>query len=110
LPKQWILSTGTVKQDVSFNYILHQHDVQVELYMFRKNKEENKKIFDELLKHRREIETAFGEPLVWERLENRKCCRIKKVITIGGEKSSREKWPQIHKAMIDVMVSRTIYF
>jgi predicted HicB family RNase H-like nuclease len=99
------LGTSAGKQGLGFNYALRKHEAQVELYIDRgKDRgEENKKIFEKLFRYKKEVESVFGEPLVWERLEGKRACRIKKVITIGGYRDE-ERWPQIHEAMVDAMI------
>lgn len=49
---------------------------RVELYIDQGNKETNKRIFDDLLKRREEIESEIGEELSWERLDQRRASRI----------------------------------
>jgi len=51
-------------------------ELRIELYLDCGNKEQNKQRFDELLARKGEIEAAIGEPLRWERLENKRACRI----------------------------------
>ncbi|MBM3239121.1 DUF4268 domain-containing protein [Candidatus Poribacteria bacterium] len=99
----WI-SAGAGKSGISYNYSIRQHEVQVELYIDRGKdaEEENKKIFDELYEKKDEIEKSFGEPLNWERLNNRRACRISKRIEIGGYRDE-EKYQEIQAAMIDAM-------
>lgn len=49
---------------------------RVELYIDQGNEETNKRIFDDLLKRREEIESEIGEELSWERLDQRRASRI----------------------------------
>ncbi len=101
----WI-GASAGKQGLSFNYVLRKNESQVELYIDRgKEKEkENKKIFEQLLSEKPSVEEAFGEPLEWEGLEGRRACRISKIISAGGYRDEEEKWPEIHKEMIDAMI------
>lgn len=50
--------------------------IRAELYIDAKDRHQNKRVFDSLLSKRLEIEENFGEPLSWERLENRRSSRI----------------------------------
>ena len=52
---------------------------RIELYIDNGNKEWNENLFDDLEEYRTEIETALGETLQWERLDNRRACRISAV-------------------------------
>lgn len=100
------LGTSSGKQGLGFNYALRKNEAQVELYIDRgkERDKENKAIFDDLFKHKEEIEKAFGEHLEWERLEGKRACRIRKRITIGGYRDDENKWPKIHEAMVDAMM------
>ena len=100
----WI-STGAGKAGLGFNYVIRQHDVQVELYIDRgKNSEiQNKAIFDSLFESKDAIENAFRSDLEWERLESKRACRIKHLITVGGYRDEA-KWLEIQDAMIDAMI------
>ena len=59
-------------------------------------------MFDALLAEQHAIEAAFGAPLHWEPLDDRRACRI----SYGGDGGYRdsERWPAVHDAMIDAMV------
>jgi hypothetical protein len=102
--ENWI-STGAGKSGLSLNYAIRQHDAQVELYIDRGKEleRENKAIFDALLGSKTEIEQAFGAPLEWQRLEEKRACRIRQEIKIGGYRDD-DKWPKLQEAMIDAMV------
>ena len=53
---------------------------------------------------RTEIERAFGTELSWQRLDDKRSCRIAFTTTIGGWKSDEQKFPEIQDAMIDAMI------
>lgn len=50
--------------------------VRVELYVDTGDKAKNEQLFDSLLLRKTEVETELGSPLSWERLDNRRACRI----------------------------------
>ena len=99
----WI-STGAGKSGLAYNYTITKHESKVELYIDRgkDSESENKNIFDELVKHKDEIENVVGDSLKWERLDNKRACRINKKFENGGYRDE-DKWPDIHKNMIDAM-------
>lgn len=101
----WI-GTGTGIRGVTLTYMVRQHDAQVEVYIDRGKdaEEENKAIFDQLSRSRRQIETIFGDELEWQRLENRRACRIRKLFALGGYREQEEKWQKVQDALIDAMV------
>lgn len=101
----WI-GAGAGKRGLSFNYVVRQHEGDVELYIDRGKDadEENKDIFDTLIASKSNIESAFGEPLEWERLEGKRACRIKKRMEIGGYRDDEAEWPVIQDTLVDAMV------
>lgn len=100
------LATGAGVRGLSYNYSLTKHASTVELYIDRGKdaEKENKTIFDQLFAAKDEIERAFGEPLEWQRLEDRRACRIRKKLTIGGWRDEPSKWPAVYEAMVDAMI------
>lgn len=100
----WI-GTGAGKSGLTFNYVARQHEAYVELYIDRgkESEEENKTIFDQLMRYKESIEAEFGGPLEWQRLEGRRACRIRKTISVGGY-LDEDKWPEVHESMVDAMV------
>ncbi len=78
-------------------------DAQIELYIDRGDAEQNKRIFDALYEHKTEIETAFGGPLEWQRLDAKRACRVRYLLTDGGLQD-KQHWPRIQDAMIEAMI------
>lgn len=60
---------------LSFSFARRQR-FRVELYIDMWEKEKNKRAFDELYSQRNDIENALGAQLSWERIDNRRACRI----------------------------------
>jgi hypothetical protein len=99
----WI-GAGSGVRGLPFNYVIGQDEGKVELYIDRgaDQGEENKNIFDRLHRQKKEVEVAFGGELSWQRLNDKRACRIA-YITAGGWRSDDSKWPEIQDAMIDSM-------
>src|SRR5262249_22237116 len=75
-------SSGT--RGLVFNYRIGQEDATVELYSDRRDKTENKRIFDAIHSQKESIEGAFGDKLSWERLDGKRACRIQYLLPHGG--------------------------
>ncbi len=101
----WI-ATGSGRRGLTYNYVIWEHEGAAELYIDRGKAAdaENKAIFDTLLKSKADVEKEFGRPLEWERLDNRRACRIRSTINAGGWKDPEEQWPEIQEQMIDAMI------
>jgi hypothetical protein len=99
------IGAGSGVRGLPFNYFIRQDEGAVELYIDRgaDQDKENKRIFDWLHKHKDEIERTFGGELSWQRLDEKRACRIAYIIAAGGYKSDESKWPGIQDAMIDAM-------
>jgi hypothetical protein len=75
---------------------------RVELYFSSGDKERNKQLFDHLFGGKEQIESRFGGPLEWERLDDKIACRIKAETDIPcGDESS---WPDLQEALIEMMI------
>jgi Domain of unknown function (DUF4268) len=100
----WI-AAGAGMRGLAFNYTVVQHGATAELYIDRGqgNEEDNQRIFDRLAEHKSEIEATFGGPLSWERLEDRRACRIAARFSAGGYRDEA-RWPEIQDEMIDAMI------
>src|SRR5262249_33607523 len=101
----WI-SAGTGVRGLPLVYVIGQDKGRVELYIDRggDQAEPNKRIFDQLHSHKKEIEGAFGGELSWQRVDDKRACRIAHTITLGGWKTDESKWPTIQDTMIDTMI------
>jgi hypothetical protein len=76
-----------------------------ELYIDRgrKGRDENKQIFDKLHGRRDEIEAAFGGPLEWQRLDDKRACRICWMQQCGYS-LPEDTWSRATAAQADAMV------
>ena len=97
----WI-STGAGKYGLSYQFVIHKHDVQA-LFGINRAKEETKEIFDKLSVHKEEINSRFVGELDWQQRPELKSSQIVNYISIGGYLDG-EKWSQIQDAMIDAMI------
>ncbi|MDD3285179.1 MAG: DUF4268 domain-containing protein [Patescibacteria group bacterium] len=88
---------------VSANLVISKKYARVEIYINRGDKEENKKIFDYFYAIKDEIESGFGDNLIWERMEDNVTSRIKYQLD-GVDVSDEADWPKMNKFLIDVVV------
>ncbi len=97
----WI-AAGSGTRGVGFGFVVTNKCGRVEIYIDRGNQAENKYIFDQLHAQRDVLNKEFGEPLIWQRLDNRRACRIK--FEADANISDREDWPRMIEFMTDAMV------
>ncbi len=94
------IGTATGVRGVNFTYSARQHDAQVEVYIDREaeSETENKAIFDRPFRSRKSIEKTFGHALEWQRLDDRRACRVRIVFANGGYRDD-ERWPEVQDAL-----------
>ena len=97
----WI-SAGSGVSSVGYNFCVGKKHARTEVYMSRSSKEENKFIFDKLKEQKPTIE-AIAQPLVWERLDNKKASRIKQELT-DVSLYEKDDWNKIIDYMMDSMI------
>ena len=85
------LTAATGVSGCGFNLIFLKSEARVELNLARAEADENKWIFDQLEPQRKEIEERFGAELLWQRLDDKKSCRISHSHPIDG--FDDENWP-----------------
>jgi len=93
------------RRGLGYAYVVKEHEIVVSLYIDcgKGQDEQNERIFDALKARREEIEASYGVPLDWQRLEGRRACRVRWIVTDGGWKDP-ERWPQIQTEAIDAMI------
>lgn len=98
----WI-STGAGKSGLSYDYGITYKYGRIEFYIDTGKYEENKKIFDELFRNKEHIEEVFGGKLEWQRLDNKRASRIRKVYDYANL-NDVEKWDKLQGDMINDMI------
>jgi hypothetical protein len=88
---------------LSFRFVVGMDASRVELYIAHRDAKTNKRLYDELLSHKAEIQDAFRERLSWERLEDSKSCRIAYRSAIAGA-ADEASWREAQAALVDAMV------
>ena len=87
---------------LAWKYYLRDKETQVGLRIDGPDPDENFKLVDRLSVHKNEIESVFGEPLIWDRKAGRRVCRILNRIDKGGWRDE-EKWPEVIATTVDAM-------
>jgi hypothetical protein len=85
------LSAGSGLSGVHYTMVLNKDEARVEFVLDRGSKEQNKLMFGQLRARSTEIEKAFGEPLVWDRLDDKKASIVR--FAQGFDGHNREAWP-----------------
>ena len=103
----WI-NAGSGVSGVGFVFSVAKNYARTEVSMTRSSAEENKFIFDKLLKYREEIEAQTGT-LEWERMDNKKACRIKHEL-LDVSLYEKENWNKMVDFLIASMVKMEVAF
>jgi hypothetical protein len=72
----WI-SAGSGISGVTYASVVTGDYIRIELAIWGRTQDENKVIFDALYSKKEQIESDFGNALVWERMDNKRMSRIK---------------------------------
>lgn len=90
--------------DSMLNYIVRVHDGRVELYISSGSADDNRRIFNEIYRHKEEIEASLHQQLEWDNRDDRQICKIvMQVDTMGGYRDT-DHWPEIQETLIDAMI------
>ncbi len=99
----YFLSISAGRKGFKLGYVISMDWGSVNLYIDSGYKEKNKAYFDALYAHRDAAEAAYGAPLDWLRLDNKRSSQITHKFTDGGL-DKRESWPALQDRMIDAMI------
>ena len=97
----WI-SAGSGVRGAGFNFVITKKYARAELYIDRGEQGENKHIFDQLFLMKDQIEESFNGQLEWERMDQKRACRIK--AESPGNVFDREEWESMITFMTDAML------
>jgi hypothetical protein len=97
------LSAGAGISGVVWQYLILKQGSRVQFNIESSDASKNKKIFDELFKHKDEVEAVFGDKLEWERLDERISSRVGKQVTSKGLRDV-DDWSEIIDKMVDAIV------
>lgn len=92
---------GARKHSQFWNYVVTRDQTRAVLYIDNGDFDDNKALFDHLFAQRAEIESAFGGPLQWRRLNGYRVSTIRFVVEGGwGDESN---WLGVIKEVVDGM-------
>lgn len=99
----WI-GAGAGVSGIAYNFAFGKNSARVELYISNEKAELNKFVFDKLYLKKESIEKDLGKALVWERLNEKKACRVRSDIT-AISLYDKNQWDKIINFMITEMIN-----
>ena len=97
----WI-SAGSGIGGVTYNFAISKNYGRVELYIDKGEKDVNEFIFQQLFDKKEDIEKTFSGDLQWEKLEEKRACRIKSEIKLNV--FEKENWDKMISFMTEQMI------
>lgn len=97
------LTCGSGVSGIGFLFVVTEKYASVEVSINRGDKETNENLFDHLNDKKDHIEALFGEPLIWEKLEKRKSCKISARLTNVNIKDP-DDWQRMKDFQCDAML------
>lgn len=92
---------GTRRHGVWWNYYVTQSETRIGIYLDAQQPAANKALFDALFTNQTSIEKIFGEPLNWQRMNEKKGSQI--TFSVDGGWLNDSEWPKIHKNIVGKM-------
>lgn len=115
--QSWIILTSFQKDSALINAAFTQRkELRIELYLDTGDHAANKALFDRLQSKKATFEAVVGEPLSWERLNNKRACRIAaytkaQILTAADNQTlldwATQKAVALHKAFAPAFTGRT---
>lgn len=103
--ENWIGTSARVGiTGLYYNYVILMRSSRVELYIDTGNKDKNKAIFDQLYSKREEMERRVGGKIEWQRLEEKRACRIAVLVSNRTGLKDEDKWDRIQNDMVESMM------
>ncbi|MDD9949649.1 MAG: DUF4268 domain-containing protein [candidate division Zixibacteria bacterium] len=96
------LASATGVSGCGYHMIFGKNLARVEIYLSRTRAADNKWIFDHLKRDKQEIESRFGAELDWQRLDDKKACRICYQRQFDGYDDAN--WPTMTKWLCEQMI------
>ena len=93
------LSCSSGVSGISFALIFLKKEVRVELNITSSDAATNKAIFDQFLERKASVEEAFGHELQWQRLDEKKACRVKFGQAVDGY--NEENWEMMIEWLVE---------
>ncbi|MHB1345311.1 MAG: DUF4268 domain-containing protein [Thermoleophilia bacterium] len=93
---------SAARDRVQYNYLIHQDQAGLELYIDIGTAAENKALFDFLRSRQAEIETAFGSAMEWKRLDAARASTIRAKIASTGLLDA-DAWSEVQAKLVDAM-------
>ena len=87
----WLSSGGTGISGARYNLVIAKKYAAVQIEFGRSSKEENKKLFDELIKSKDTIEQQLGYKLDWKRNDAKISCQVSYAL-VGVSLYTPEDW------------------
>jgi hypothetical protein len=99
----WVSSGGTGISATRYSLLITKTYAGVQLEFGKSNKEDNKKLFDELFKHKAEIEEKFGASLDWYRLNDNISSRVGFYLS-GVNVFNKDDWSKMLEFIISSII------
>lgn len=96
------ISSSSGIAGISYNFVVTKDYTRVELYISNFKTEFNKTVFDKLYLEKEKIEKSFKKTLEWERLDEKKACRIKS--QRNDINIYNDDWEKIIKFLVNEMI------
>ena len=87
------LNAGSGLSGVYYSMIFNKDEARVNFVLGRAAKEQNKALFDSLFEKHELLDTEFGEPLSWRRMDDKKVSIVEFSKPFEGH--VRENWPEM---------------
>lgn len=94
------LASGSGLSGVIYSMVFNADEVRAE-FALNRARDQSKTLFDHLLAQREQIESEFGEPLEWRRLDDKKASIVTISHACAGH--DRAQWPEAITWLVDHM-------